>query len=259
MHGALCDGFEGVQTGGDIVLESLLSQTRELFDGSSSDPDLSISIEDLVSDEQISAPVSQTDAARQIVDSFLHFQEWCSQDVIWAIAKVPNYLRKRMCPESYALLIDPLAKGQNVLFCLSVLSAIAILLPDQMAQIASTLVPVLLPLIDHEDDEIRIAAKMLGGTVMCSLTHIDDEITQFLHQVVSSQLNDLSDGSYDDKVCSWRFFRSLMAMDRELFFRCVPSAWHFDLIEIFLELQEVDDVEELMRLKYGDSIKGMTE
>jgi hypothetical protein len=238
-------------TRGGIVLGSLLSQTRELFDDSSSDPEAAIRIEDL--GDQISAPLSRIDTARQIVDSFLQFQEWSSRDVIWAIANAPNYLRKRMCPESYALLIDPIAKGQNVLFCLSVLSAIGIALPDQMAQIASTLVLVLLPLINHEDDEIRVAATMLGGVVMCSINHIDDEIANFLNQMISSQMNDLSDGNYDDKVCAWRFFRSLMRMDRELFFSFIPSEWHFDLIEIFLALQEVDDVEELTKRKYGDS------
>jgi hypothetical protein len=194
---------------------------------------------------------SRGDAARQVIDSFLNSTEFGSVDVILAIKRAPEHLRKRLCPDSWARLFSALAKGDDVLFYISVLSAIVIKLPDQAEEIADKLVHLLLPFLRGDQNEIYEAAARLAGSVICCVHDIDDDLRECMQGLIEFNGNALIDGDYDEKVCAWQFFQSVITMTREGFFDLVSEEIWVELLESVMNRDDAEHVDEVIEREYA--------
>jgi hypothetical protein len=194
---------------------------------------------------------SSDDTARQIIDAFLGLTPSSSGDLIWAIRKSPEYLRRRLCPDCYEILFSALVTGNDILFSISILFAIVITLPDQGEQIADVLMKILLPLLRSDQEEIYEGAARLASHLLGYANNIEGAIMECMPALIAFNGDLLMNGDYDDKVSTWHFFRSLSAITHEEFFDLIPDEILSELLESLLDRDDAEHVHELIKREYG--------
>jgi hypothetical protein len=222
----------------------LHARTHEDMVGFTSTPHEPISSHD-------SSMSAADDAAMEIIDSFVGPMAVSSGELIWAIKTLPEYLRRRLCPDLYERLFSALVTGEDILFSISVLFAIVMKFPDQAEEIADMLMAMLLPLLQSDQQEIyegvaRLASHLIGYT-----NNIGIAIMECMPVLIAFNGDVLMNGDYDEKVATWHFFRSLSAMTGEEFIDLLPADIRSELLESLLDRDDAEHIQELIEREDG--------
>jgi hypothetical protein len=178
------------------------------------------------------------DIARVILDEFMPHPEASSADVVLAIKKRPYLLNARMGPEFWSQLLNELATPECAMFWITVLSAIVIVLPDQVELVADLVLETLWPWITCDDEDVCAPAIRLAGILLFWISPDHENFDACLRVVVNLHLMDIQEDDLADKFSALTFFHRLAITDSSIFFELIPEECYMTLIEEFVALHE---------------------